>query len=331
MKFSIEGFSQEYALSLQKEDKKKILKIDSIDLVILRWFVDFINTSKMKSIIIDNKQYYWVNYEKVVEEHLPILNIKKRTLYDRLQKMVSFNLLEHYTDKNKGTFSYYRIGENYENLVCKNFQGCAKNFIGGYAKNFQPKDNILLVNTNIKDNTINNNITNNINKNNNIYISIEKFWKVYPKKKNKGNIEKWFEKNKPDNELLERIIKSVEQHSKTEDWKKENGKYIPYPSTWLNNKGWEDELHISNSNGVKPDDDYDPSKELCENDLKKIWFTPDGWFRYEIIKNKFGIACRTHNDLVELQKRNSNDLEYKMFIEELKRRYKEDDDRRNTL
>ena len=34
-----------------------------------------------------------------------------------------------------------------------------------------------------------------------------------------------------------------------DDWKKQNGKYIPYPSTWLNQKRWEDEvITISESN-----------------------------------------------------------------------------------
>jgi hypothetical protein len=33
----------------------------------------------------------------------------------------------------------------------------------------------------------------------------------------------------------------VEQAKQSEDWIKENGKYIPHPATWLNAKGWLDE------------------------------------------------------------------------------------------
>jgi hypothetical protein len=29
--------------------------------------------------------------------------------------------------------------------------------------------------------------------------------------------------------------------TRSEDWTKEGGQYIPYPATWLNAKGWEDE------------------------------------------------------------------------------------------
>ena len=41
MRYTIEGFSQEYACSLRKEVDGKTIKLDCTDLVILRWFVDF--------------------------------------------------------------------------------------------------------------------------------------------------------------------------------------------------------------------------------------------------------------------------------------------------
>jgi len=37
------------------------------------------------------------------------------------------------------------------------------------------------------------------------------------------------------------MIAKIEQAKKSEDWIKEKGKYIPYPATWLEAKGWEDE------------------------------------------------------------------------------------------
>ena len=40
---------------------------------------------------------------------------------------------------------------------------------------------------------------------------------------------------------VSRMIKLAE-HLTIEDWRKENGKFIPYPGTWLNAKGWESEL-----------------------------------------------------------------------------------------
>ncbi len=69
----------------------------------------------------------------------------------------------------------------------------------------------------------------------------EKFYKEYPKKVKKQNVEKWFKKNKPSSELFSSIMSSLEQFRGSKDWLKDNGQYIPYPSTWLNQKRWEDE------------------------------------------------------------------------------------------
>lgn len=85
----------------------------------------------------------------------------------------------------------------------------------------------------------NENINENIN--NNKLSTFEQFWKIYPKRKSKGQAEKAFFKINPDEQLLTKILESVERAKKSEDWIKEKGKYIPHPATWLNAKGWEDE------------------------------------------------------------------------------------------
>lgn len=69
----------------------------------------------------------------------------------------------------------------------------------------------------------------------------KQFYEKYPKKVKKQNVKKWFEKNKPSSELFSSIMDSLEQFRGCKDWLKENGQYIPYPSTWLNQRRWEDE------------------------------------------------------------------------------------------
>lgn len=102
---------------------------------------------------------------------------------------------------------------------------------------------------------VNDNVNDNVTTNNNIYDFIEekydnkifeKFWNEYPKKISKGNAEKWFKKNKPTNDLVDLMIEKLKIYKETEQWKKDNGKYIPYPSSWLNAKGWEDEIQSNN-------------------------------------------------------------------------------------
>ena len=95
--------------------------------------------------------------------------------------------------------------------------------------------------SNIKDRD--KDIIKDIDINNNIYTqNFEKFWKAYPKKRDKGNAEKWFKKHKPSEDLVNLMLKQIERFKDTEEWRKQDGQFIPYPTTWLNSKMWEDEF-----------------------------------------------------------------------------------------
>ena len=143
MKYSIDGFNQEYAMTLRKEveinGKNVIKKIDCTDLVILRWFVDFY--PNMKKINIDNREYAWISHGKLLED-LPIIDISKRSFIERMKKLVEFGILEYKLIKKGGTFSVYTFGENYKYMVSSERQyqeGIHSNDIGihsndiGYA------------------------------------------------------------------------------------------------------------------------------------------------------------------------------------------------------
>ena len=68
------------------------------------------------------------------------------------------------------------------------------------------------------------------------------FWKAYPKHQDRQGALKAFEKLKPDQELLDQMIKSINAWKQSEHWTKDGGQYIPMPTTWLNRRRWEDEL-----------------------------------------------------------------------------------------
>lgn len=124
MKYSIFGFSQEYAIKLQKEQDGKVKKLDATDLLILRDVADFMNRSKIIKYTIDDKVYFSIQYATILED-LPILDIKKQALSDRLDKMVLLNVLEKIVVKNQsGTFIAFRMGAEYEKLLysCTNIQ-----------------------------------------------------------------------------------------------------------------------------------------------------------------------------------------------------------------
>lgn len=77
------------------------------------------------------------------------------------------------------------------------------------------------------------------------------FWSAYPKKKSKGDAEKVWKRIKPDAELRERITSSLGAMKASSDWLKDGGQFIPYPASWLNAKGWDDEVTDSVGTGRK--------------------------------------------------------------------------------
>jgi hypothetical protein len=69
----------------------------------------------------------------------------------------------------------------------------------------------------------------------------DEFWAQYPKKRSKGQAERAWVKIKPDEQLFKAILDGLERAKTSVEWLKDDGQYIPYPSSWLNAKGWEDE------------------------------------------------------------------------------------------
>ena len=118
MRYTIEGFSQEYAMTLKKtvttSKGEKTIKIDCTDLVILRWFTDFY--PNMRKTTIDGREYVMVAHSKLLED-LPMIGISKEAFIDRMQKLVEFGILDYQLVKKGGTFSFYAFGENYIHLV----------------------------------------------------------------------------------------------------------------------------------------------------------------------------------------------------------------------
>ena len=114
MKYTIEGFSQKRMVEFG---------MDCVDAVFLRWFLDFVSTGQMRSVIVEGKTYYWLMYRYVIEE-LPLMRISSsESLGERLRRLcgnpkvrkgrtavVRQPVLEHHLVKNAaGTYSYFRM------------------------------------------------------------------------------------------------------------------------------------------------------------------------------------------------------------------------------
>lgn len=79
------------------------------------------------------------------------------------------------------------------------------------------------------------------------------FWKAYPKKVGKASCLKAWKKLKPTAELFDHIMAALEAQKHTEQWRRDGGRFIPNPLTWLNQGRWDDEpTEVSTGGAAKP-------------------------------------------------------------------------------
>ena len=69
----------------------------------------------------------------------------------------------------------------------------------------------------------------------------DEFWTAYPRKVGKEAARKVWRRIKPSSELQVKILDTIKNYRGSDQWLKDNGQYIPYPSTWLNQGRWDDE------------------------------------------------------------------------------------------
>ena len=81
-----------------------------------------------------------------------------------------------------------------------------------------------------------------------IDIELEKdfaaFWSVYPRKVNKTTAVKAWKSLKPNDSTVDEIIADVTRRLRKE-WRGKDMTYIPHPSTYLNQRRWEDETEVT--------------------------------------------------------------------------------------
>ncbi len=101
----------------------------------------------------------------------------------------------------------------------------------------------------------------------------EKFWEVYPKKVGKKYARKCFVKLKPDKTLFEHILNTVQRAKKSERWIEQNGRFIPNPSTWINQGRWDDEIV-----DIATDSKLDRQMQVFDELESEMW---GGLYEYE--------------------------------------------------
>ena len=72
-------------------------------------------------------------------------------------------------------------------------------------------------------------------------IAFNEFWSAYPKKVNKKGCYKSFCKIKNLKQEMPLIMSALERFKTSKGWLKDNGQFIPHPTTFINQERWKDE------------------------------------------------------------------------------------------
>jgi hypothetical protein len=98
--------------------------------------------------------------------------------------------------------------------------------------------------------------------------SFERFWQAYPRKVAKATARKAWGSINPTSDQAERIVASIKRHKLTDQWHHDNGKFIPHPATFLNQRRFEDSIsdadlaRDTDGNPIIPGAFYSPSGKL---------------------------------------------------------------------
>ena len=71
------------------------------------------------------------------------------------------------------------------------------------------------------------------------------FWKAFPRRVAKGDARKaWSqtERIRPD---MATLLAAIQAQMQSDQWRKNEGQFIPYPATWLRQERWDDELKVT--------------------------------------------------------------------------------------
>ncbi|MBE6587704.1 MAG: hypothetical protein E7647_04730 [Ruminococcaceae bacterium] len=111
--------------------------------------------------------------------------------------------------------------------------------------------------------------------------SFMRFWRAYPNKSGRQQAQAAFERLAPDSALLTKMIEAVNAQKATDRWRRDEGRYIPYPAKWIDERRWEDEL----SEGGGGVDDMEALKALVEKKRKRGSFDTDDFFEAALRNN----------------------------------------------
>ena len=175
-----------------------------------------------------------------------ITEVKKETALSRSEQDTAIKICKKYDIikvERKGIPAKRHFQLNIEKIV-----ELLKTYYSGLSENDKQdcKKGAIKIEPKKQSNTENTNIKNNKE------VSLTKkeqewfdtFWETYPRKAAKTKTIKAWNKVDLTQEVFEAIMAALEKQKKMPQWTKDDGQFIPYPATWLNQERWNDQLTI---------------------------------------------------------------------------------------
>ena len=248
-------------------------KTDLADWAIIDYLQQWYFAERKKTIFVQERgiNYVWLNYKHLIEE-MPLLGIKdKDALSNRIKKLKQLGLIDTFQTADRTlyfiltpkcveiigfTTNGKRLSDgdgtdlsHHDRTGLSHGDGTAQT---DHQSNIQPrnqKDTLTCINgVDARDGSSEQAVdAPDDEKPRKPFRSklqedlFDEFWRAYPRKRNKGQAERAWVKISPNAELFAKIMDGLARAKASFDWRKEDGRFIPYPATWLNAKGWEDE------------------------------------------------------------------------------------------
>lgn len=173
--------------------------------------------------------------------------ISGKTQLIRIRNRLESAGLIVYTNGEKGksgTYKFIKLYENgTDNITANDTANVTEPVTKSVTESVTNSATQIKHNTkNIKHNTENNTVSANRQQ-------FDEFWTEYPRKVGKKDALKAWNKIKPDIHTATAIMQGLSSAKQCEQWRRDNGQYIPHASTWLNGRRWEDDYTVT---GIKP-------------------------------------------------------------------------------
>jgi hypothetical protein len=109
------------------------------------------------------------------------------------------------------------------------------------------------------------------------------FWATFPRKVAKADARKAWAQTKDIRPDIAILLSAIKAQSKTEQWMRGGGQFIPYPATWLRGERWEDELEVTLP-GVVNEKPWHETSTGIEAKGKELGLDPDQFEHFPAFK-----------------------------------------------